>query len=137
MSPILSLSSSLSVGHATPAHDTCTLKHKELSTPLNPPQPSPTPLACRAAGKADKELPVPEGEESPLEDEVRASADLMFTEYLKGRCCFNCNLPRCARPAVEACVHACAPRAAFVCPRGCFVALVESPWCQRMVACSG
>ena len=50
---------------------------------------------------------MPEGEESPLEDEVRASADLMFTEYLKGRCCFNCNLPRCARPAVEhACMHA-------------------------------
>lgn len=63
-------------------------------------------LYLDCTGKADKELPIPEGEKSPLEEEVRAAAEKMFTDYLKGRVCFQCNIPSTQIKKCSRCLQA-------------------------------
>ncbi|KAG2441479.1 hypothetical protein HXX76_003101 [Chlamydomonas incerta] len=48
-------------------------------------------LQC--TGKAEKELPVPEGKEMPEEEDIKAHAEVMLTDFFKGRVCHACNLP--------------------------------------------
>ncbi|GIL74224.1 hypothetical protein Vretimale_1981 [Volvox reticuliferus] len=48
-------------------------------------------LDCTA--RAEKELPCAEGQEHPAEDKVLRAAEVMLTDYLKGRVCYNCNVP--------------------------------------------
>ncbi|GFR44989.1 hypothetical protein Agub_g6298 [Astrephomene gubernaculifera] len=57
-------------------------------------------LDCTA--RAERELPRPEGAEQPPEQAVLAAAEVMLTDYLKGRVCFQCSVPstrmqRCSR----------------------------------------
>ncbi|GLI70501.1 hypothetical protein VaNZ11_015407 [Volvox africanus] len=48
-------------------------------------------LDCTA--RAEKELPAAEGQAHPEEDKVLRAAEVMLTDYLKGRVCYNCNVP--------------------------------------------
>ncbi|KAG2437700.1 hypothetical protein HYH02_011078 [Chlamydomonas schloesseri] len=48
-------------------------------------------LQC--TGKAEKELPVPEGKEAVDEDDIKAHAEVMLTDFFKGRVCHACTTP--------------------------------------------
>ncbi|GLC61666.1 hypothetical protein PLESTB_001788900 [Pleodorina starrii] len=59
-------------------------------------------LYLDCTGKAESELPPAEGQEHASEESIQQAAEVMLTDYLKGRVCFQCNLPstrmqKCAR----------------------------------------
>ncbi|PNW71186.1 hypothetical protein CHLRE_16g694202v5 [Chlamydomonas reinhardtii] len=68
-------------------------------------------LQC--TGQAERELPAPEGREAPEEADIKATAEVMLTDFFKGRICHACHMPSTRMMRCGSC------REARYCSRDC------------------